>query len=298
MNFPAVIDNTMRKTFVRCPELFNRQFIQNLRSTGASTVDLHFGACFAKAVEETRREFYFEPRCTAQESLEIGIQAAIDTWDDFRPPPASYKTLARLIGALRYYFEQWPLGEDGLTPVEGGIECRFAIDLPIAHPETGLPLQYAGRFDMLATDSNGRYYIVDEKTTSRLGDSWYLQWDMDSQMTGYIWAVRQNAVIAVSEDEEVMAQVRGISILKNDYGHAEVPVVRSAYMIDRWHEQLLHDVQHMIVCWKSKWWDQSFSQACTDYGRACEYAMLCKSADAERLIEGNYKEVVWNPLAK
>jgi hypothetical protein len=119
---------------------------------------------------------------------------------------------------------------------------------------------------------------------------------MDSQMTGYIWAVRQNAVIAVSDDEEVMAQIRGISILKNDYGHAEVPVVRSQHMIDQWYEQMLHDVQHMIVCWKSKWWDQSFSQACTDYGRTCDYAMLCKSADPQRLIGGNYKEVIWNPL--
>jgi hypothetical protein len=285
----------MRKAFVRCPELFKRQFVDNLRLAEQNSVDLHFGACFARGMEFARKYFYVRG-WTPEDSFEMGVGGMEEMWGNFQAPTGSNKTLPRLIGALRYYFERWPLENEELTPVEGGIECSFAIDLPILHPETGLPLQYAGRFDMLATDSNGRYYIVDEKTTGRLGDSWYLQWDMDSQMTGYIWAVKNWPTMYLEPDVEVMAQVRGVSILKNDYGHAEVNVVRSQHMIDEWYEQLLHDVQHMIVCWKSKWWDQSFSQACTDYGRVCEYAMLCKSADAERLIEGNYKEVIWNPL--
>lgn len=293
MSFPNVIDNTIRKAFVRCPMLMKRQFVDNLRSVNENSVDLHFGACFARGLEVTRKHFFEAPHYEALDAIQRGIEEAQRMWGNFQSPPLSNKTLPRLIGALRYYFEQWPLGEDGLTPVGDGIECSFAFDLPIMHPETGLPLKYCGRFDMLAVDANGRYYVVDEKTTGRLGDSWYLQWDMDSQMTGYIYSVKREHT-----DVEVVAQVRGISILKNDYGHAEVPVVRSQHMLDQWYEQLLHDVQHMIVCWKSKWWDQSFSQACTDYGRACEFAMLCKSADPARLIAGNYKEVVWNPLVK
>ncbi len=299
MSFPAVIDNTMRKAFVRCPELFKRQFIDNLRPVDDVSVDLHFGACFARGMEVARKAYYFDPAPinAEQEAIQEGIEAAVSAWGTFQSPPLSNKTLPRLIGALRFYFKEWPLEEETLRPVEDGIECSFAIDLPILHPETGLPLQYAGRFDMLATDSHERYYIVDEKTTSKLGDSWYLQWDMDSQMTGYTWAVQNWPTLYLEPTVEIMAQVRGVSILKNDYGHAEVNIVRSQHMIDAWHEQLLHDIQHMIVCWKSKWWDQSFSQACTDYGRPCDFAMLCKSANPERLLS-NYKEVVWNPLAK
>ena len=297
MRFPAVIDNTLRKAFVRCPELFKRQFIENLRPANEVSVDLHFGACFARGLEVARKTFWAEEQLMPQAAIEAGIEAAVFAWGTFQAPPLSNKTLARLIGAIRFYFREWPLEEETLVPVKNGVECSFAIDLPILHPETGLPLQYAGRFDMLATDSNDRYYIVDEKTTSRLGDSWYLQWDMDSQMTGYIWAVKHERCSTVNSPIEVMAQVRGVSILKNDYGHAEVNIVRSQHMIDIWHEQLLHDIQHMIVCWKSKWWDQSFSQACTDYGRLCDFAMLCKSVNPERLL-GDYKEIEWNPLAK
>ena len=298
MNFPTVIDNTMRKAFVRCPELFKRQFVDNLRLADEVSVDLHFGTCFARGLEVARKA-YWQESFLQQSAIQQGIEAATEMWGVFQSPVGSNKTLARLVGALRYYFEQWQLENDELMPIENGIECSFAIDLPILHPETGLPLQYAGLFDMLAIDSNGRYYIVDEKTTVRLGNSWFMQWDMDSQMTGYIWSVQQMLALQeqIPEWPEVMAQVHGVSILKNDYGHAEVNVVRSQHMIDAWYEQMLHDVQHMIVCWKSKWWDQSFSAACTDYGRLCDYAMLCKSANPERLLS-NYKEVVWTPLAK
>jgi PD-(D/E)XK nuclease superfamily protein len=297
MNFPVVIDNSMRKTFVACPTKFMRKYAQNLKQVSENSVNLHFGKCFASGIEIARKVFW-EAGSTQQEAIEAGINATSTAWNNFQSPPMSNKTLPRLIGALRYYFEQWPLGEDGLTPVANGIECSFAIDLPIVHPQTGLPLKYAGRFDMLAADPNDRWYVVDEKTTSRLGDSWFMQWDMDAQMTGYIWAVKQGAISSLADDWEVMAQVRGLSILKNDYGHAEVNIVRSTHMIEQWHQQLLRDVRRMVESYKAGEWDKNLSNSCTEYARQCEYAMLCKSADPAHLIEGNFKEEVWNPLLR
>lgn len=302
MNFPLVIDNSMRKAYVSCPTKFMHRYCENIVPVYTRTVDLHFGACFAKGIEHARKAFY-ERKQTVEFSVEHAIEVAAIEWSNFQSPPLSYKTLPRLIGALRYYFQQWPLGEDGLIPVEDGIECSFDIELPIAHPVLDQGIRYVGRFDMLATDKNGRYYVVDEKTTSKLGDSWFMNWDMDAQMSGYIWAVKQGifklaSVQQFGFEHEVMAQVRGISILKNDYGHAEVPVVRSQHMIDQWHEQLLHDIEGMIRCWKAKWWDKNLSNACTEYARQCDYAMLCKSVDADRLVEGNYKTEIWNPLER
>lgn len=290
MTFPALIDNSMRKAFSECPMRFMRRYCENLVVVQPN-VDLHFGACFAKGLEIARVRFY-EIKEDAQIAIGFGIQAATDMCGNFQSPVGSNKTLPRLIGALRYYFEQWPLGEDGLEPVKDGIECSFTVPLPIMHPETGLPLQYGGRFDMLATDSNGRYYIVDEKTASKLGEAWYAQWDLDSQMSGYIWATKQKV------DAEVMAQIRGISILRNDYGHVEVPIVRTNWMLEEWQEQLLHDVERMIRCYKAKWFDKALNGQCVAYGRDCDYKKLCMSPSPERLIGGHYKVEVWNPLEK
>lgn len=294
--FPDVIDNSMRKAFAECPMRFARRYVENLVPTAPPSVDLHFGACFAKGMEIARKQFYFNGT-SSDESIEAGVEAAFEAYGNFQPPVASYKTKDRLVGAVRYYFQQWPL-DDMLAPVTDGVERRFDISLPIGHPETNVPLRYAGRYDMLATDSKLRFYVVDEKTTGKISDSWVKQWDLDSQMTGYIWSVQRELPFEDLEDLEVMAQIRGISVLKYEFGHVEIPVVRSQYMIDRWYEQLCHDVHRMVAEYRIGMWDMALNTACVPYGRTCDYAMLCKSANPERLIEGNYGKVVWNPLAK
>lgn len=304
MTFPMCIDNTIRKAFVSCPTQAMYRHVLNKRPLGDESVDLRFGASFATGVEVARKQFYVY-NFDVEGAIQCGIDAAQAQYGDFKAPDKSNKTLVRLIGALRFYFEQWPLGEDGLTPVLDGIECMFDIPIPIQHPDTGQSLRYAGRYDMLATDTNGRIYVVDEKTTSRLGDSWNAQWDLDAQMTGYIWSVLHKHGYEVGQPEtvpeglEVMAQIRGISILLRDYGHVEIPIVRPLWMVDRWYYQMLKDVHRMVVAYEKKQWDVALnSNSCVAYNRPCDYAVLCRSANPERLIESNYQEIVWNPIAK
>jgi len=276
--------------------------VRNIRPVSDESVDLRFGSAFATGVEITRKAF-FQEDLPAKTAIEDGIEAALVAYGDFVAPDKSNKTAVRLVGALRYYFEQWPLGEDGLTPVAGGIECMFDIPLPLTHPDTGEPIRYAGRYDMLATGVNGRIYVVDEKTTSRLGNSWNAQWDLDAQMTGYIWSVLYGigyrvGKAAIAPDVEVMAQIRGVSILLRDYGHAEIPLVRPIWAIDRWYNQMLRDVRRMVDSYETGTWDAAlYSNACVAYQRPCDYTMLCTSPNPERHIEHNYQTVVWNPIA-
>lgn len=300
--FPAVIDNTIRKAFVGCPTQAMYRHVMNMRPSTEESVDLLFGGAFAAGVETARKAFY-EMLRPVQDAIQMGIEVALAHYGDFRAPDRSYKTRDRLVGALRFYFETWPLGEDGLTPFPGGIECTFSIELPLLHPDTLQPIRYAGRYDLLAHDSSNRIYIVDEKTTSRLGDSWNAQWDLDSQMTGYIWSVLHERGYVIGQpdtapDVEVMAQIRGISILVRDYGHVEIPLMRPLWMIDRWYNQMLRDVTRMVRSYNSGSWDVALhASSCVAYNRPCDYSPLCRSPNPERLLEGSYKQVVWNPLA-
>lgn len=60
----------------------------------------------------------------------------------------------------------------------------------------GLPVTYGGRLDALFQDKQGRYWIADWKTTSRLLDedveSSFLQ--LDDQVSGYMWALWQYGI--------------------------------------------------------------------------------------------------------
>jgi hypothetical protein len=299
MSFPTVIDNTMRKAFAGCPMRFVRRHVQGLQPAGPPSVDLHFGGAFAHAMEHGRFA-YFMKHQAACSAIETAVQAGCEFYGTFQAPDKSLKTLARLVTAIRYYYEQWPLTESR-TPVAGGIEMSFDMDLPIAHPDTGAPLRYVGRFDCLSKDeTRPRYYIEDEKTASRLGESWMTQWELDSQTTGYIWGVQQ----MLGFDVEIVAQIRAISILKYECGHAEIEIVRPQWMIDRWYAQLLRDINHMVQTYDVmkrfgiQDVDVALSSVCNEYMRPCDYMILCKSANPERLLADNYVVNEWNPLER
>jgi hypothetical protein len=304
MPFPDVIDNTMRTAFARCPQYFKRRHIDNLRPVEETNLDTHFGGCIAKAMEAARRSFYHDGT-SLNAAIDSAIEAAEREWGAFVPPPPknrlypSLKTKAALAPWLEYYFETWPLdAPDALVPVKSGVECEFAVELPIAHPDTGWPLKYAGRYDMLAyADKQQRYVIVDEKTASKFDDVWMAKWDVDSQMSGYIWAVRQG-LLQHGNVEQVVAQIRAVAIKKGGHEHVTLPIVRTAHAIDQWYAQLQHDINGMLRCYHTGHWDYRLAESCTSYNRPCDYMKLCTSGEPERLIDGNYKTVIWNPLER
>lgn len=293
MKFPEVIDNTQVKAFRRCPQYWRRRYLEGLQLRDeALSVDTHFGGCFAKGVEMARRAF-FEQGKEAQEAIETGHSAAIAMWEDqpTKAAPKSAKTLANLLGALSYYWQQFPLGADGLTPIEGGIEMALQMPLPFLHPETGEALRYAGRCDLVARNEHDGVVIVDEKTMGRCTDAWLAQWDTDPQMSGYQYLLRHAG-------HEAHSMIRGVEISSSGPSHVLVPVFRSSWQLDNWYAQLLRDVRRMLALYKEGTFDFAFGSACTAYGRPCEFARLCTTPNAEQFVETNYFVNFWNPLAK
>jgi hypothetical protein len=291
--FPVGIDSTLLAAFRSCPQRAFRQYIEHWKPASDS-VHLIAGGAFAEGIEKARRA-YFEVGDAAPEAVALGLQALIHKYGDFECPPDSAKSLERTCGALEFYFENYPLGADGATPItfmdgRRGIEFSFAQPLPINHPVTGEPLIYTGRADMIA-EAFGGIYIFDEKTTSSLGPSWSRQWDMRSQFTGYCWAARESGLNPAG------VCVRGVSILKTKYDTQQVVTYRSPYEIDRWLDQVVRDINRMIECWKEGYWDFNLDHACTEYG-GCALQVVCKSADPQAWLDTYFVKRVWDPLAR
>jgi hypothetical protein len=189
-----------------------------------------------------------------------------------------------------------------------GIELNFQHEIDVLHPVTGNKLIYSGRFDQLCRDTLGRIWVEDEKTTSMLGDKWAFQWDMDSQMTGYIWGA--NKMLAASAalggeqfglggGEVVGALIRGVSILKADYGTVEVQTLRAQWEIDRWYAQMCADFQAWADAFKrGDHRNMAMDHTCALYNNPCEYTRLCKSRNPERMIEGNYVVEFYDPVSR
>jgi hypothetical protein len=291
--FPHTVDSTILSAFRSCPQKFYRQYVQHWKAKTTS-VHLIAGGAFAKGIEDARHAYYVNG-ASPEEAEAAGLSGLITHYGDFVCPADSAKSLERMCGALEFYFSQYPLGADGANPItlpggRRGIEFSFAEPLGINHPISGDPILYTGRSDMVAERAGG-VYVYDEKTTSSLGASWGRQWEMRSQFTGYIWALKKQGIKADG------AIVRGVSILKTKYDTLEVPTYRSGYEIDRWEQQTIRDIQRMIDCWRTGVWDWSLDGACNEYG-GCSFTQVCKSAEPENWLPVNFAQKVWDPLSR
>ena len=292
--FPLVWDNTMRSTFVDCPQKFWWEFGHHYK-TRATNVHLHAGAAWAKGLEVARRAFYCDhlPPADAEAA---GLAALITAYGDFDCPPESAKSLFRLAEAFSYYFSVFPLASDPAQPYVGPtgpmIEFSFALPLDddLRHPVSGDPIIYAGRADMVATYA-GAVSIYDDKTTSSLGSSWASQWDMRAQFTGYAWAADAYG-IPVSQ-----VLVRGISILKTKLDHAQAISHRPQWRIDRWRDQVIRDIRRAIDCWEGDHWDTNEADACSSYS-GCMFKQPCMSQEPAPWLDTYFIKRVWDPVTR
>jgi len=311
--FPEIIDNTIRSSFVKCPQYMFRSHVQNLRSRGGVSIDLTAGGAFAKGLEVCRTLFYGHgyPANIAEEKGLAALVAAYGPPEQC-PEHKANKSLANTMRAFESYFLEYPLATDRIKPFispNGAAAVEFTFSVPIPgtrHPVTGDPLIYAGRFDMLGT-YNGQLFVVDEKTTSQLGDQWRRQWDLDSQFTGYCWAARSYGYPVAG------AIIRGVGFLKTKITHAEAIVYRAPWFIDRWLNELERDCNRMVQYWENyrfvaehplatrppeDAWPRALDKSACDAYSGCPFKTLCSSQNPDEWLETNYEVHKWDPLAK
>lgn len=301
--FPTAIDNSMRKELVKCQMAFHYKYEQGLRANEGGRVDLIAGKAFAAGLERLRKGFYIVGEHSSV-ALSHAIGKLYYEYGSFVPPPKSNKTAGRMAGALAFYAEQVPLNESPYRPLvlpDGThcIEVGFNYPIPIDHPANGGLLTYCGRFDMLARNhEDGSIWVVDEKTTSQMGEKWANQWLLDSQMTGYCWGANKLLEQHGFTERVKGAIINGIAIRLRDYEHGQFHAIRPDWMIERWYKQMLNDVKGAIGAYLGGDYNQALDHACAFYNNPCEFAALCQSRNPERLIEGSYQVVRWNPLTR
>ncbi len=294
IDFPALIDSTMRASFKACPQKFYWEWMRRLTLVEKSP-DLLAGGAFAKGMEVVRRAFYGEKK-SADQALYEGIIALIEFFGDYDPPESNPKTCARMVGALDEYFQVYPLATDYIQPYmtsDGpAVEITFALPLQVKHPTTGDPILYGGKFDMIGLHQQYELlYVVDEKTTKQLGPTWPDKWTLRGQFLGYMWGAQSYGI------EVTGSLIRGISILKKSYGHAEALISLKPWMLDEFIEQVNRDVADMIRHWEEGHWGKVFDEACNSFG-GCPMKKLCLSPEPERWISQLYRRNHWNPLKK
>lgn len=300
-HFPPVLDNTMRSAFVACPQSFYQAHILKRAPAGGS-VHLVAGAAYAKGLEVVRKLVWGKDKLPLDDALVEAFPAVIAEYGNFPCPEHSlHKSVDRVLQGLVAYFDRYPPASDHIEPYilksgEPAVEFTFCFPLGIKHPDTGEPLQYAGRFDMVGV-YNDLLWVVDDKTATQLGASWDAQWKLKAQLTGYTAAARNFGLPAEG------AIVRGTSFLKSGaYGFSQPIMYRPQWMIERWWVQLHRDIARMIACWQDKdeenpygYWDYNLNDTCSAFG-GCAFENLCLAANPDEWAKTGFEFRDWNPL--
>ena len=289
-------------TIDACPMKAFRQYILHL-SSGYESTDLIAGGAFAKGAEVTRKLFYNEGY-GQDTAIEIGQQALYEAYGDHIPLEGSSKTAEIVATALEQFFWQFPMDADSFQPAklkDGGyaIEHHFSIELPIKHPDFGIPLHYFGRGDMLGT-LDSQLLLEDDKTTGSYFDkNWASSWDTRGQFSAYCWALRKLGIPVVG------ALVRGISLHKTSIKFAETVTHRSQFMVDNWEVQFYKKLQAFIDCYvayrdsdqknPALYFNGAWNEACNAYFKPCYFKNLCISGGGEPYLADSYSQTIWLP---
>ena len=321
--FPSVVDSTMLSTLT-CHRKWVWSYERNYTAFGGKSIHLMAGAAFAKGLEVMRSSFVkgscleiikdASYRGASEEdfrkvklegevkdkydALHFGLQALMLSYDESVVHDTA-KTLDRMCGALEFYADSFPLDNPDfgvITDISGkaGVEWNFAVPLPVMHPDTGEPIIFCGRLDVVL-DVFGGTYLVDDKTTSSLGASWPQQWDMRGQFVGYAWAARQYGLRVDG------SLVRGISILKTKYDKAQAIVPQPEWKQDEWLASTVAKLNHAKALYFSG--DPKlnalpvFGEPCNEYG-GCEFKQPCMNRDHDGWLDSNFVARNWNPLER
>ena len=220
-----------------------------------------------------------------------------------------WRTPDLLIDVIKAYNKRWPLAEEPFTIVDAFIEKSFRLFLGDAEVEatlqtpTGpvyvesLRIYYTGRLDACIKMFE-QIFVMDHKTASVTGESYYEDFELSSQMLGYTWALRELGYPAVGLFADVL-ETRKPSATGKSINQRRQPYWYNDFHVDEWKMDTLHLISAFIEEWITGFFAKGTKWCHGKYGR-CGYWQVCTQPSVEGraavLDSELYKNVEWSPL--
>jgi len=310
------IDNSSLEKFTTCPRSAENYLIRS-REAARSSSATQFGNLFHTCVELSLINGYNDTTKTKQREL-------IAEHFLYNPcPPEDYRTADQMVAILDAYYRLYPTEQFEIYHDENGhfVERPFKIelctipinDVLIYHPQQlvagyekgnaqtlhvrNIHVFWTGRIDLLLKQSNA-LWVLDHKTTSMGGDTYYNDFVLSQQTVGYTWAAQHitgqpvnglilNAVIA----RKPTKTGRAIEFDRRPY-------IYSAERCAEWEENTKHIVGDFVSNLARGYFPMHTKWCMGKYG-TCPYWDNCTLPPHQRLSDlasDHYRDVTWSPI--
>lgn len=290
--------------FCKCPRQFLYKYIHR-RVSSAPAPGRDFGKWFHEILAQWR----------------LGHQPNFEsTWETCCPnmPLDDFRTLGFGKDLFNKYVDTYG-GKESFTVLQfnlGGVptpcvERSFALPLGsvdtsldldahgVARTDQGpIPVLWSGKIDLGIVEHDGELWVLDTKTSSVGGDTFWADFQNSTAQHGYVWALQQatGRRVAGFRIDAVFTRAatrtgKGCELFRQSY-----PV--SPAQLEEFVENALHIASSIIDCVERNYWPKHTGACVHRYGK-CEFMPVCENDPANRiavLASNLYVDNTWSPL--
>jgi len=306
------IDNSTFEYAVTCPRSFEFYALKK-RESNVERAALEFGSKIHEILEARYRL-----GTTLTPTVEAAMSAKChEVFATYTPPEDDYRTITLATQFITEYNRSYPVEGFEVVNLSNGtpaIELPFAVPIGELAIDSTIPVRDAGgnvsfqqvgtvtviwkgRMDML-TRRDGNIYPLDHKTTSMMGPSYFKDFELSHQVSGYSWAVWK--LLGIMPTGFI---INGLGIRKPTKTGKGFENQRYTVNItaDRIHSfvddtlQILSTLIHYLI-------EQRFPKGtkwCQGKYGACQFFDVCTLPTNQQdmmLATNQYKTVTWDPL--
>lgn len=314
--FQLDIDNTSLETTV-CPRMGQFRMVQG-RELASGQGPLIYG---------NAKHRYLEKRLLGS-SVQEAQQAMVDFMLD-NPFEDEWRNIHHALEGMQRYEERWasqPINVMELRRTNGPLTLvEVPFQLPLVEIEVGdvlnfpqkllvegstsdeplavdkIVVNWTGKIDTVWQDhpTLGGNWIVDHKTTSIGGVTFWGEFQLSQQTVGYTWAARK-LLPEVPIRGAIVNALIGRKPTKTGVAHEfdRMEFEYPDWQTDEWHNNtasLCRDFVHHLM---DGFFPMRTKSCFGKYGK-CRYHDVCSAAPEARptiLFSGLYQDVTWNPL--
>lgn len=292
------IDNSSLEYFTTCPRSAEYALCRRRRGAGSASA-LTFGGIIHKILESRYRSA--APMYAQSPEVESVMRAIADTeFARWSPPEDDHRNYSCATSFIREYGLAYPFESFDIIKFPDGrpfIEVPFAVPLGIVGTPP-IKIIWTGRIDMAYT-SNNSTYILDHKTTSVMGPSYFAQFEIAHQLYGYAWAAEQ-----VLGQQITGAVINALGIRRPTKSGRAFEFERRLFPIQRglladWKIDTLHIVSDFVHMCQRGYMPKHTAWCVGKFGE-CQFRKVCTLDSAPQrdimLSSGEFMDNTWSPL--
>lgn len=312
-----LLDNSTLELLQTCPRSMEYAYLRK-RTLAREKPALNFGSAIHAALAFRYKQF--EDRPLSTDNL-VQVLDVLDQHFLANPQPdGDYRTLSLARSLIESYLKVW--SREPFKVVQGKVEASFALRIAFIHRITGeirpykgektwtndwYLICYIGRIDLVVEENTG-LWVMDHKTSSMFGDTFWNEMAMTAQQLGYVWACKQSLGrtprgyiingIRTRKPTRLDEYDETKMVRADDFARQQFVVTED--MLAEWQENVLSLVREFLWHHSNNYMPRKTKWCVGKYG-LCPFYDVCslpRSSREQMLMSSQYEDSIWSPLNK